>query len=288
MNPIPSDVRVFDPPAPFERSDGSLMFSGACRCGRPLSLYKYTSSDVPVICDCQRRWFVDAGHVVERVVVMPALCLDLDGTVRGSKSGSKWGCVSADDVELLPGAETVIARFVKAGYFIVGVTNQGPVGKGSRNELQAEAIQAATRAAFKVDPFHLVLASYAYEGGNTPGWNLRSLHRKPNYGMLAAAELTAREMGVVIDWNRSQFVGDMDSDQECAAAAGVRFFWAKDFFGRQDADLWCDHSSGSLLPGVGEGDSQCTDCGMVFLCCHGCSEAGGADRAIYHAPPECK
>lgn len=26
--------------------------------------------------------------------------------------------------------------------------------------------------------------------------------------------------------------------------------------------------------------------GTVY--CHGCSEAGGADRAIYHSPPECK
>lgn len=287
MNPIPSDVRTFDPPVPFAKVGN--IYSGACRCGRPLSVYMHTSLSVPVICDCQRRWHVDAGHVVERVVVMPALCVDLDGTVRGSKSGSLWGCVSADDVELLPNAETVLTRLVKAGYFVIGVTNQGPVGKGFRNEVESEAIQDATRAAFKVDPFHLMLASYAYEGGNTPGWNVRSLHRKPNYGMLAAAEITAREMGVVIDWNRSQFVGDMDSDQECAAAAGVRFFWAKDFFGRQDAGLWCEHDNTDLLPGVKDvGESQCNDCGMVFLYCPGCSDGSGSGCPIHHAPPECQ
>ena len=65
---------------------------------------------------------------------MPALCVDLDGTVRGSKSGSTWGCISAADVELLPNAEVVIARLAKAGYFVIGVTNQGPGGKGFRNE----------------------------------------------------------------------------------------------------------------------------------------------------------
>jgi len=29
------------------------------------------------------------------------------------------------------------------------------------------------------------------------------------------------------------YIGDMDSDQQAAEAAGVQFMWAKDFFGRE-------------------------------------------------------
>lgn len=42
----------------------------------------------------------------------------------------------------------------------------------------------------------------------------------------------------------------------------------------------CEHA------GIGPG--QCPDCGMTFVYCHGCSEAGGAERAIYHAGPVCE
>ncbi len=42
----------------------------------------------------------------------------------------------------------------------------------------------------------------------------------------------------------------------------------------------CEHA------GIGPG--QCPECGMTFVYCHGCSEAGGAERAIYHAGPVCE
>lgn len=32
---------------------------------------------------------------------------------------------------------------------------------------------------------------------------------------------------------------------------------------------------------------QCPDCGMVFVYCQGCSEAGGAGMPIYHGAPVC-
>lgn len=42
----------------------------------------------------------------------------------------------------------------------------------------------------------------------------------------------------------------------------------------------CDHERG---PNAG----QCPDCGMTFVYCHACSEAGGAEMPIYHAAPVC-
>lgn len=41
----------------------------------------------------------------------------------------------------------------------------------------------------------------------------------------------------------------------------------------------CEHEK---LP---QGEGTCPDCGMVFIYCRGCSEAGGA---VYHDPPACR
>lgn len=34
-------------------------------------------------------------------------------------------------------------------------------------------------------------------------------------------------------------------------------------------------------------EETCRACGQVFVYCHGCSLAGGAERAIYHSAPVC-
>ncbi len=164
-----------------------------------------------------------------------ALCLDLDGTVRRSRSGAQFGPTSPEDVELYPGVEETIWRWREAGFYVLGVTNQGVVGYGTRTELEVEAITAATCAAFEHDPFHAIHACYALPpgaGGKVEGYAYRSLLRKPGDGMLVQAELEARDAGFLIDWDRSRFVGDRLEDLGCARAAGVPFTWAWDFFGR--------------------------------------------------------
>lgn len=209
---------------------GILHWRGHCRCGRVLVVHTGLKSD-PDICECHRRWYMGGETPTELVRVVPALCLDLDGTVRCSKSRAIWGPQNPGDVELLPNVEKVIAEYKARGFAIVGVTNQGPVAYGTRTEVEIEAITEATRQAFAVDPFDLILASYSYEKGSVPGRNVRSLLRKPHYGMLALAEVRMREEGTVIDWTTSIMVGDMESDQGCAEDAGVTFAWARDFFG---------------------------------------------------------
>lgn len=42
----------------------------------------------------------------------------------------------------------------------------------------------------------------------------------------------------------------------------------------------CEHED---APDVG----PCPGCGMVMVYCHACSDAGGAERAIYHGEPAC-
>lgn len=46
----------------------------------------------------------------------------------------------------------------------------------------------------------------------------------------------------------------------------------------------CEHDN---CTDQANGREVCNDCGMVFLVCPGCSEAGGAGLPVYHAEPLC-
>lgn len=179
------------------------------------------------------------------IATTPVLILDLDGTVRRSRKGAiayphgdAGPPMTADDVELFHGCEDTIHAYVAAhpGCAVVGVTNQGHVGKGTLTVAESNAIQDATRAAFINDPFDIVLAAYAYPRlkDEPSPWNRRSLLRKPCYGMLAVIEANAEEHGIALNWDdpATVMVGDWTTDSGCATAAGIRFQWAWDFFGR--------------------------------------------------------
>lgn len=209
------------------------MTASPCPCGRPLAVPSSATAEAPHRCACRRRFTLDAERRPRELPFrrVRALCLDLDGTVRGSRSGARFGPVAPDDVVLLPNVEPVIWRWRAAEPLVVGVTNQGVVGYGTRTEVEVEAVIDATRQLFERDPFDFVLASYAHEEGSVPGWQFRSLLRKPGYGMLVLVELRARELGLLVDWEHSLFVGDRPEDRACAEGAGVPFRWAHDFFG---------------------------------------------------------
>lgn len=212
----------------------------ACSCGRAPVLYPL---DPPVRCLCGRRWdycIPNGSDGTPRAVeipfrVQPLLAMDLDGTVRRSKSGAKFGPTDAGDVELYPDVEAKLWEYRDRGFRVVGVSNQGVVGYGTRTEVEVIAIATATCAAFQRDPFDGIEMAYALPasmGGKVSPFHLRSLRRKPHYGMLVNIERIAYEANVVVDWDNSIFVGDRDEDKQCAEAAGVAFQWAHNFFER--------------------------------------------------------
>jgi D-glycero-D-manno-heptose 1,7-bisphosphate phosphatase len=163
----------------------------------------------------------------------PALCLDLDGTVRRSKMDG--GFVKNDlDVELFPDVEGKLWEYRTRGYLIIGISNQGGVASGHKTHISVLAEVDATRDAFKKNPFHVMKCCYHDARGSVFPFNNRSLCRKPSYGMLAIVEQEAHENGWVIDWDKSIFVGDRPEDEACAVGAGLAFSWAWDFFGRPD------------------------------------------------------
>jgi D-glycero-D-manno-heptose 1,7-bisphosphate phosphatase len=160
--------------------------------------------------------------------IRPALCLDLDGTIRYSKS-SKY-IQNPADIALFEGVEEKIWEYRNQGFLIFGVTNQGGVAFNYKSPERNLAEIAFTRALFTKDPFHSIKYCYQMETGDVFPYNYRTLLRKPSIGMLALLEVEAWNEGYIIDWDKSIFVGDNDVDEGCAVNAGIRFEWAKDFF----------------------------------------------------------
>ena len=162
--------------------------------------------------------------------IAPALCLDIDGTVRYSTAGDF--IKKRSDIALYDGVEEMLWVYRGNGYVILGISNQGGLAFGIKTPEQENDEMAATLALFNRNPFDLIHACWHHTGGTISPLTVRSLCRKPDYGMLVACELEMAGRGVIIDWNRSLMVGDRPEDQQCALNAGVRFQWAAVFFNR--------------------------------------------------------
>lgn len=170
------------------------------------------------------------------------LCLDLDGTVRRSKSGKTF-IEGPDDIEIIPGMKELIWKYNdEPDWLIIYVTNQGGIAHGFKTREQAEdEIRATLDLLQREDPtdgdmytpcFDYFLCPYQ-EGSKVEDHSFRSLGRKPAYGMLVAAEMLFLEEGFIPDWDNSLFVGDRPEDEGCAKAAGIPFMWAHDFLKQQ-------------------------------------------------------
>jgi D-glycero-D-manno-heptose 1,7-bisphosphate phosphatase len=171
--------------------------------------------------------------IPDNMQIRPALCLDLDRTIRYSKSGTPF-IKGPDDVALYPDVELILHQWKREGYLIFGLTNQGGIAFGYKTPEQDQAEIQQTLNLFRSNPFTQIFSCHHHPGGNVSPYNLRSLCRKPDIGMLVLCELSAGHDGYVIDWDNSLFIGDRNEDKECAQNAGIEFRWAKDFFGRND------------------------------------------------------
>ncbi len=161
--------------------------------------------------------------------VKPALCLDLDGTVRRSKAGHRF-IKGPEDIELIPGVEEAIIKYYENGYFIAGITNQGGVAHGFKTIEQIKEEFRITLALFKNQVFSIIAYCPNEEKGNVSSYNYRSLLRKPQIGMLVEIELGAYNMyETIVDWNKSLMVGDRTEDLECAKNAGIEFIHIQEF-----------------------------------------------------------
>jgi len=154
--------------------------------------------------------------------VVPAICLDFDGTIRRSKSGATF-IKNFQDIELMLGIEKLIWMYRNMGYMVLGISNQAGVAHGFKLPMEIELEMQTTLDLFKTNPFHIVKWCYHDGKGKIAPYCYRSLLRKPDIGMLAIMEMEAYNEGYVIDWNKSLFVGDRPEDEQCAKNAGIAF-----------------------------------------------------------------
>lgn len=156
----------------------------------------------------------------------PALLVDLDGTVRETRSGRPHP-LKPWDQRLREGVEPRLRAFKAAGYPIVGITNQGGVAFGYLTENDVEAINEELAEKHLPGLFELVLYCPFHPKGRLKPYRLDSEDRKPKPGMAFKARDALK-----LDLARSVMVGDLETDREFAKNAGIgRFFWPNEFFG---------------------------------------------------------
>jgi D-glycero-D-manno-heptose 1,7-bisphosphate phosphatase len=124
-----------------------------------------------------------------------------------------------EDVALIPGAAPALRRLRRAGWRVVGVSNQPAAAKGVVSVQQLDAIQARVRALLTAEDAHFddFRICLHHPAGTVPELSRECGCRKPAPGMLLDA---ARELE--IDLNCAWMIGDTDNDVQAGRAAGCR------------------------------------------------------------------
>ena len=158
----------------------------------------------------------------------PVLYLDFDGTVRKGKAELDYFVNTADQVEVFPGVPDLLYHYRQVGYRIVGVTNQGGIALGHMDRATcAEALRETNRQCGNVFDFINICPHHpdAEDPKMAVCWC-----RKPRIGLIVeAAVILGQRFPEYYPPHMGLFVGDMDSDRECAENAGLPFLDAAEW-----------------------------------------------------------
>jgi D-glycero-D-manno-heptose 1,7-bisphosphate phosphatase len=160
---------------------------------------------------------------------------DADGTLRVCTVPGQPCPNQPDEWELMPNVKKTLAAYDWNTKCACIVSNQGGVGLGYLSEGMAHTMLAQTLIAALErwpTPRHIFMCTHMPED--------KCLCRKPLPGLIekAVTRYACRVWpGEAVEdvRQRTLYVGDMESDRECAAAAGVDFMWAQDFFGWKES-----------------------------------------------------
>lgn len=153
---------------------------------------------------------------------------DIDGTlIEGyMDAGVAWRAFS--EVTPLPGRIEKLAHLLDCGAAVALVTNQAGVAFAyqSVEETRDKLIRVVHALGLSGRRVSMHIA-FGHARSPDPQWATpeQIRRRKPNPEMLLEAIA-----GWSAPFDRTLFVGDMDSDHETAHNAGVAFAWSKDFF----------------------------------------------------------
>ena len=143
-----------------------------------------------------------------------ALFLDRDGVV---VADTRY-LGRPEDLRMMAGAASAIARCNALNIPVVLVTNQSGIARGYYDWDGFRAVQAVLAVELGAAGAHLdaVLACAYHADGREPLRNVNHAWRKPNPGMIFAARDRME-----IDLSRSWIIGDSVSDVAAGAAAGL-------------------------------------------------------------------
>jgi D-glycero-D-manno-heptose 1,7-bisphosphate phosphatase len=140
-----------------------------------------------------------------------AVFLDRDGVLNEAvvREGKPYPPQSDTEVVMMANAPAALAALEALGFFLVVVTNQPDVARGTQTRAMVDAINNLLRERLPLDAFYVC----DHDGD-------RCHCRKPKPGMLLDA---ARDHG--IDLASSYLIGDRYRDIEAGQAAGVASIW---------------------------------------------------------------
>lgn len=147
------------------------------------------------------------------------LLCDLDGTLIVTKSGKTFP-IDEDDWQFKDGIKEAIQNYKPRYIFIV--TNQGGIEKGYVDEtkfgLKLKTIMENIRT----------WGDFVVEGTYCSSNDKRSWFRKPNVGMV---DYFRNDWTQRYNFNNEDalMIGDMETDQECAKNAGIKYLDVEEF-----------------------------------------------------------
>lgn len=153
----------------------------------------------------------------------PAVYLDRDGVltvlVPDESTGMLESPLHPEDVELLPRVAQAARALARAGFVLVGVTNQPAAAKQTvtvdvLETVQTRVVELLAAQGVEFDAWRICLH---HPQGTDPVFGRACECRKPAPGMLLSA---AEELG--IDLAGSWMVGDTDADVLAGRAAGCK------------------------------------------------------------------
>ena len=172
--------------------------------------------------------YAEAMNAQEKLRVLRVLFLDLDGTVRKGFDELGRFVNGPKDVEVFPEAVTAMQKYKADGWLICGISNQGGLALGhmSYEDCCAAMLETQRQCGGLFDKISFCRHHpEAKDPIMAECWC-----RKPRIGqIIEVAQDLARMHGGIVPPSSCLFVGDRPEDQQCAANAGIRFIWAKDW-----------------------------------------------------------
>jgi D-glycero-D-manno-heptose 1,7-bisphosphate phosphatase len=139
-----------------------------------------------------------------------AVFLDRDGVINRERGDYTWRW---EDFELNEGVEKALQEFLRRGYLLIVISNQGGIGKGLYTVSETDALHARMEASLLEKGIRLTAIYFCPHHPSVS----RCLCRKPESLMIEKA--LAR---YALDPSACYFIGDAERDAAAGRAAGVR------------------------------------------------------------------